>query len=74
MLADPRHSCIVLLNVTRTGPIGVAEAVALRRAKSLSLLPVCKELFAVPLLVLGEWELSSMTSPISPISTARPSA
>lgn len=64
MLADPRHSCIVLLNVTRTGPIGVAEAVALRRAKSLSLLPVCKELFAVPLLVLGEWELALLPDPI----------
>ena len=54
MLADPRHSCIVLLNVTRTFALGVAQALALRRAKSLSLLPVCKQLFAVPLLVLGE--------------------
>jgi hypothetical protein len=56
MLADSRYSCIILLNATQTDPMGITEALALRRAKSLSLLPVCKKLFAVPLFVLGDCE------------------
>jgi|EndMetStandDraft_6_1072998.scaffolds.fasta_scaffold173757_1 hypothetical protein len=64
MLADPRQSCVVLLNVTRPSPAGVTEALALRRAKSLSLLAVCKELFAVPLLVLGDYDKAQFSDPI----------
>ncbi len=56
MLADPRHSCIVLANVTRTAPAGVTETFALRRVKSLSLLSVCRDNFAVPTIVIGEYE------------------
>ena len=64
MLADPRQSCVVLLNVTRPSPAGVTETLALRRAKSLSLLAVCKELFAVPLLVLGDYDKAQFSDPI----------
>ncbi|MEH2484131.1 hypothetical protein V1280_000070 [Bradyrhizobium sp. AZCC 2230] len=63
MLADSRYSCIILLNATQTDPTGVTEALALRRAKSLSLLPVCKKLFAVPLFVLGDCE--ELSDPIA---------
>ncbi|WP_315761856.1 MULTISPECIES: hypothetical protein [unclassified Bradyrhizobium] len=55
MLADPRHSCIVLLNMARR--IGAdALASALDRCGNLALLPACREVFGIPQIAVGEYE------------------
>ena len=46
MLADPRHSCIVLLNVTRRIRVD-AQTSALGRCGNPSLLPACREVFGI---------------------------
>ncbi|WP_454629896.1 isochorismatase family protein [Bradyrhizobium cenepequi] len=53
MLADPRHSCIVLLNVTPGVAANATETLAGRRP-SMSLLAACEEFFAIPKIAIGE--------------------
>ena len=55
MLADPRHSCIVLLNVTRTGGVD-ADASAQGPGGSPALLSACREVFSIPQIAIGEYE------------------
>jgi hypothetical protein len=58
MLADPRRSRVVLINLTRGEEANMpAEFVARRRA-SLALLPVCQDVFGVTQLAIGEYEPS----------------
>jgi len=58
MLADPRRSCVILLNLTRLGGAGVAPDFATQRETSLSLLAGCQELFTVRQLAIGECEMA----------------
>ncbi|SCB28105.1 Isochorismatase family protein [Bradyrhizobium yuanmingense] len=55
MLADPRHSCIVLLNITRVGRLD-ANASARAQGESLALLSACREVFGIPQIAIGEYE------------------
>jgi hypothetical protein len=55
MLADPRHSRIVLLNMTRRDG-AEPDASSLRYSRELSLLPVCQDVFGVPKIAVGEYE------------------
>lgn len=56
MLADPRRSCVVLVNLTRAFPVGVADAFASRHSASMAQLSVGSEYLAVPRVVIGEYE------------------
>lgn len=56
MLVHPRHSCIVLVNVTRGAAANAREAFAARRRGCLPLLAICQEFFAIPQIAVGEYE------------------
>jgi hypothetical protein len=56
MLADPRRSRVVLINLTRGGQANMPAEFAARRRASLALLPICQEIFGVPQLAIGEYE------------------
>ena len=56
MLADPRRSRVVLINLTRGEQANMPVEFVARRRASLSLLPLCKEVFDVPPLAVGEYE------------------
>lgn len=64
MLADPRHSCVILLNVTR-GDWAGAQAAALRRSENLALLPICREMLGVPQIAVGEYQPDLLPDHIS---------
>jgi hypothetical protein len=46
MLADPRHSCVVLLNITRGRGVD-AHASVLGVERRLALLSACREVFGI---------------------------
>lgn len=54
MLADPRHSRIVLINPARDDPATADEGFIARRRESLSLLPAASSIFSVAVHVFGE--------------------
>lgn len=54
MLADPRHSRLVLINPSRDEPGNMPAEFAARRVESLSLLPVANECFGVATHVIGD--------------------
>jgi hypothetical protein len=56
MLADPRRSRIVLINLTRGEQANMPAEFAARRRASLALLPVCQDVFGVTKLAIGEYE------------------
>lgn len=56
MLADPQHSCVILLNMTRGG--ADAHAPDLRHSGNLALLPAGRKFFGVPQVAVGEYEQS----------------
>jgi len=64
MLADPRHSCLVFLNLTRGGR-GDDQAIAFRRAGSLALLPTCREVFGIPQIAIGDYDQGLLTAQIA---------
>lgn len=55
MLADPRHSCIILLNMTRGDRRG-GEGAALGQTASLALLAAAREVFGIRMIAVGEYE------------------
>ncbi|WP_152535665.1 isochorismatase family protein [Bradyrhizobium sp. Ai1a-2] len=65
MLADPRHSCIVLLNVTRGAAPNAVEGFAGWRRANMSLLPACQEFFAIPQIAIGEYEQAFLPNQIA---------
>lgn len=65
MLADPHHSCIILLNVTRRAPTSAIDAFAGRRRANLSLLSACRAFFAIPQFAIGEYEQTLVPDEIS---------
>jgi hypothetical protein len=60
MLADPHHSRIVLINLARGGQ---AEFGA-RRNAALTLLPACREIFAVGLTAIGEYDPTQLAGEV----------
>ncbi len=60
MLADPRRSRVVLINLTRGEQGDLPAEFAARRRASLTLLPICQEVFGISQLAVGEYEPSQM--------------
>lgn len=56
MLADPRQSCIVFVNLTREAASDGNDAFLARRRGSLHLLSLCRDLFAIPQTAVGEYD------------------
>ena len=56
MLADPRRSRVVLINLTRGEQADMSAEFGARRRANLSLLALCKEVFDVVPLAVGEYE------------------
>jgi len=56
MLADPRHSRVVLINVTRGDQANVPVEFAARRRENLTLLPFAREMFGIAPIAVGEYE------------------
>lgn len=56
MLADPRRSRVVLINLTRGEQANMPAGFAARRRASVALLPVCHDIFGVSQLAIGEFE------------------
>lgn len=56
MLADPRHSRVILINLTRGEHANMPVEFAARRRASLELLPICQDVFGVPQVAIGEYE------------------
>jgi hypothetical protein len=65
MLADPRHSRVVLINLTRGKRANVTAEFAARRRASLTLLPFCQEMFAVSQTAVGEYEPSQLAEQVA---------
>jgi hypothetical protein len=59
MLADPRHSRIVLINLT-SGEQAISTDFAARRRASLSLLPICQQIFGVVQQAIGEYRRAQL--------------
>ncbi|SDH59305.1 MULTISPECIES: isochorismatase family protein [Bradyrhizobium] len=65
MLADPRHSRIVLINLARGEQASVAAEFATRRRASLTLLPFCQKIFGVSQTAVGEYERSQLAEEVA---------
>ncbi|MEH2609635.1 hypothetical protein [Bradyrhizobium sp. AZCC 1693] len=65
MLADPRHSRVVLINLARGEPANVAAEFAARRRASLALLPFSRESLGVAHTAVGEYEPSQLPEEIA---------
>jgi hypothetical protein len=65
MLADPRRSRIVLINLTRGEQANMPAEFAARRRASLDLLPVCQDVFSVPQLAIGEYKPNQISEEIA---------
>lgn len=65
MLADPRHSCIVFLNLTRGTASAPMESVLENRHGSMALLPICREIFAISQLAVGEYDREAVPGHIA---------
>ncbi|MBR0906638.1 hypothetical protein [Bradyrhizobium liaoningense] len=64
MLANPRQSCVALLNPSRGRGKGTTEAFAVHAGESLSLLPICRDVFGVTPLMAGEYLANLFSSEI----------
>jgi hypothetical protein len=56
MLADPRRSRVILINLTRGEQANMPVEFAARRRATLALLPICHDVFDVTQLAIGEYE------------------
>jgi hypothetical protein len=65
MLADPRRSRVVLINLTRGEQANMPAEFAARRRASLDMLPVCQGVFGVPQLAIGEYEPNQIPDEIA---------
>jgi hypothetical protein len=66
MLADPRHSGLVLINLARGEGIGASAEFVARRRESLSLLPAVFEIFGVGVHAVGEYESAQLPDALAP--------
>jgi len=65
MLADPRRSRVVLINLTRGEEAKMPAEFAARRDAGLALLSTGLDLFGVPQVVAGEYELNQVSDRIA---------
>jgi hypothetical protein len=66
MLADPRHSRLVLINLARGEGGGVSSEFGARRRESLSLLPAAFEIFGVGVQAVGEYDSAQLPDAVAP--------
>lgn len=64
MLADPHHSCVILVNMTRSSGVGVPTPV-LRDGRSAALLPACQEVFGISPIAVGEYDRGALSDRIA---------
>jgi hypothetical protein len=69
MLADPRHSWLVLINLARGEGGGVSSEFGARRRESLALLLAAVEIFGVGLHAVGEYDVAQLPDPLAPLIT-----
>jgi len=67
MLADPRHSRLVLINLARGEASGVSSEFGARRRESLALLPAAFEIFGVSLHAVGEYDRAQLPQALAPL-------
>lgn len=65
MLADPRHSCVMLLNVARRAATNAIETFVERRRASMALLSACREFLAIPQIAIGEYDEAVLPSDVA---------
>lgn len=65
MLADPRQSRVVLLNLARGSVAGEGKAFAIRCFDAQALLPVCRDLLGAKLIAFGEYRPSSLSAEVA---------
>jgi hypothetical protein len=65
MLADPRHSRVVLINLTRGERANVTAEFAARRRASLTLLPFCQEILGVGQTAVGEYKPNQLAEQVA---------
>ncbi len=69
MLADPRHSRLVLINLARGEGSGVSSEFGARRRESLALLPAASEIFGVSVHAVGAYESAQLSEALVPLIT-----
>jgi hypothetical protein len=69
MLADPRHSRLVLINLARGDGGGVSSEYTARRHESLSFLPAALNVFGVGVYVVGEYDSAQLPNAVAPLIT-----
>ena len=67
MLADPRQSWLVLINLARGEGHGVSSEFGARRRESLALLPAALEIFGVGVHVVGEFDSTQLPEALAPL-------
>lgn len=70
MLADPRHSLIVLINPARGKGGGLSDEFAARWRESLALLAAAFEIFSVGAHAIGEYDPGAMARDTGPLDCA----
>lgn len=69
MLADPRHSRVVLIKLARGEGDGVSNELVARRRESLALLPAAFEIFGVGVYAVGECDSGQLPETLAPAIT-----
>jgi hypothetical protein len=69
MLADPRHSRLVLINPTRGEPGSVSSEFVARWRESLSLLPGAFEILGIGVHAIGDCDLAQLPEGLAPAIT-----
>lgn len=67
MLADPRHSRLVLINLARGEGSGVSSEFGARRRESLAFLPAAFEIFGVGVNAVGEYDATQLPEALAPL-------
>ena len=67
MLADPRHSRLVLINLALGEGSGVSSEFGARRRESLTLLPAALEIFGVGVDAVGEYDSTQLPEALAPL-------
>jgi nicotinamidase-related amidase len=70
MLADPRHSRLVLINLARGEDGGISSEVGARRRESLALLPAALTIFGVTVHAVGEYNSTQLPEALAPLVNA----
>ena len=65
MLADPRHSRLILINPARVKPCAASAESVARRRESLSLLPAAVEVLGVGVNAIGEFDAAQVPAALA---------